>query len=280
MILVFLIFYSKKRIVNYQLFITFASVMIMKILETPYGICHLSVVPIRLAPNEGAEMITQLLFGELLQVIDKEGDWSYVRLLFDQMEGWIINSQFIEISDTDYKKALKRKEKYAHRWLTKLRLKIGNELFLHIPKGATFSHNHLLNTSQSTQKNLQQGIVPTALEYLNVPYLAGGKTPFGIDASGLVQMVFKLNGIHLPRTVEKQAQQGSLISFIEECKAGDLAFFDDEEGNIIHVGIILENNKIIHSFGKVRIDRLDHIGIFNCELRNYTHQLRLLKKIE
>ena len=251
----------------------------MKILETPYGICHLSVVPVRLEPLEGAEMITQLLFGELLQVIDKEEHWSYVRLLFDNVEGWVDNSQFTEISDKDYKKCLKKKEKYAHRWLTKLRLKTGDDLFLHIPKGATFSHNHLLHTSQSTQRTPHQGVVSTALEYLNVPFLAGGKTPFGIDASGLVQMVFKLNTIHLPRTAEKQAKYGELISFIEECEAGDLAFFDDEEGNIIHVGILLGDNKIIHSFGKVRIDRLDHIGIFNNELRNYTHQLRLLKRV-
>ena len=105
----------------------------MKILETPYGICHLSVVPVRLEPLEGAEMITQLLFGELLQVIDKEEHWSYVRLLFDNVEGWVDNSQFTEISDKDYKKCLKKKEKYAHRWLTKLRLKIFYTL-LNLPK--------------------------------------------------------------------------------------------------------------------------------------------------
>nr|WP_314558917.1 C40 family peptidase [uncultured Capnocytophaga sp.] len=254
--------------------------MTMKILYTPYGICHLSIVPVRLEPHEGAEMHTQLLFGELLQVIDKEENWSYVRLLFDNTEGWISNNQFTEISDKDYRKTLKKKEKYAHRQLTKLRLKTEAGVFLHIPKGATFSHNHLLHTSQSTQRPTSVGVVATALEYLNVPFLAGGKTPFGIDAAGLVQMVFKLNGIHLPRTAEKQAACGTALSFLEESEAGDLAFFDDEEGNIIHVGILLGDNKIIHSFGKVRIDRLDHIGIFNNELRNYTHQLRLLKKIK
>lgn len=254
--------------------------MTMKILYTPYGICHLSIVPVRLEPTESAPMHTQLLFGELLQVIDKQEQWSYIRLLYDNTEGWIANNQFTEISDKDYKKALKKKEKYAHRWLTKLRLKTGDDLFLHIPKGATLAHNHLLHTSQSTQRPTNKGIVATAFEYLNVPFLAGGKTPFGIDAAGLVQMVFKLNGIHLPRTAEKQAACGVSLSFLEESEAGDLAFFDDEEGHIMHVGILLGDNRIIHSFGKVRIDRLDHIGIFNNELRNYTHQLRLLKKIK
>ena len=251
----------------------------MKILYTPYGICHLSIVPLRLEPTERSEMVTQLLFGELLQVIDRQGFWSYVRLLFDGTEGWVASNQFVEISDGEYRRALKKKDKYAHKWITKLRLKTGEGLFLHIPKGATLSHNHLLHTSQSTQKPLHQGVVGTAVEYLNVPFLAGGKTPFGIDAAGLVQMVFKLNGISLPRTVKKQSSCGTSFSFIEESEAGDLAFFDDEEGNIVHVGILLGENKIIHSFGKVRIDRLDHIGIFNAELRNYTHRLRLLKKI-
>jgi len=225
-------------------------------------------------------MCTQLLFGELLQVTEKHDNWCLIRLLYDNSEGWVATNQFTEISDKDYKKALKKKEKYAHKWLTKLRLKTGADLYLHIPKGATFSHNHLLHTSQSTQRAPHPSVVATAKEYINVPFLAGGRTPFGIDAAGLVQIVFKLCGVHLPRTAQAQASCGSSIRFLEESKAGDLAFFDDEEGNIIHVGILLGDNKIIHSYGKVRIDRLDHIGIFNNELRNYTHQLRLLRKID
>lgn len=257
----------------------FCNIMDMKILYTPYGICHLSVVPVRLEPFEGAEMTTQLLFGELLQVIEKQKDWSYVRLIFDGSEGWIFSNQFTEISDKDYRKTLKKKPKYAHKWITKLRLKNAENAFLYIPKGATFSHNYLLKTSQSTQKPLNEGMAATALEYLNVPYLTGGKTPFGIDAAGLVQMVCKMNGISLLRTAQQQSQQGELIGFIEETLSGDLAFFDNEEGQIIHVGILLGDNKIIHSFGQVRVDRLDHIGIFSAERRNYTHKLRLMRRV-
>lgn len=253
--------------------------MEMKILYTPYGICSLSVVPVRSEPFETAEMVTQLLFGELIQVVEKQEYWSLVRVLFDQSEGWVLNNQITEISDKEYRKTFNKKDKYAHKWLTKLRVKNAENLFLHIPKGATFSYNGLLKVSQSTQKIVNEGVVATALEYLNVPYLKGGKTPFGIDASGLVQMVYKLNGINLLRTPQQQSQQGELVSFIEETVAGDLAFFDDEEGNIIHVGILLGDNKIIHSHGKVRIDRLDHIGIFNQEIRNYTHKLRLMRRV-
>ncbi len=122
-------------------------------------------------------------------------------------------------------------------------------------------------------------IINTALLYLNAPFLWGGKTPFGIDCSGLAQMVYAINGHFLLRDSHQQATQGEALSFIEESEAGDLAFFDDNEGNINHVGIIMPDNYIIHVYGKVRIDRIDHSGIFNIDLKKHTHKLRVIKKI-
>jgi cell wall-associated NlpC family hydrolase len=115
--------------------------------------------------------------------------------------------------------------------------------------------------------------------YLNSPYQSGGKSPLGIDCSGFTQMVYKLNGVQIPRNVSEQALKGEVLSFIEESEPGDLAFFDNEEGEIIHVGIILENNYIIHVYGKVRIDRIDHTGIFNIDTKRHSHKLRVIKKI-
>ncbi|MBT8235881.1 MAG: C40 family peptidase, partial [Bacteroidia bacterium] len=103
--------------------------------------------------------------------------------------------------------------------------------------------------------------------------------PFGIDAPGLIQMVYRLYGKELPRTIEGQSKEGEVLSFIEESVQGDLAFFDNSEGELIHVGIMLEDHHIIHSCGKVRIDRIDHTGIFNREEKRYTHQLRMIKKV-
>ena len=94
-----------------------------------------------------------------------------------------------------------------------------------------------------------------------------------------MQMVYKLNGRNLLRKAQEQATQGTALSFIEESEAGDLAFFDNSEGVIDHVGLIMDNNYIIHVDGKVRIDRLDHTGIYNMEKGNYTHKLRVIKKI-
>ena len=134
--------------------------------------------------------------------------------------------------------------------------------------------------TQSTAQVLEKAkIAENSYLLLNSPYQWGGRSPFGIDCSGFVQLIYKLNGIFLPRDASQQALMGQALSFIEEAEDGDLAFFDNAEGQITHVGIILSNNRIIHASGKVRIDKLDHQGIFNLEKRDYTHRLRLISKI-
>ena len=115
--------------------------------------------------------------------------------------------------------------------------------------------------------------------YINSPYLWGGRSPFGIDCSGFVQLVYRMNGIQLPRDASDQAKIGQTLSFIEEAEEGDLAFFDNNEGDIIHVGIMLEDNRIIHASGKVRIDKIDHQGIYNVDTKQYSHRLRIIKAI-
>ncbi|RYG37708.1 MAG: NlpC/P60 family protein, partial [Chitinophagaceae bacterium] len=162
-----------------------------------------------------------------------------------------------------------------------------NNFLMPIPLGASLSFlNHdEINTARLDFEGMRvsglrtkSNLIPTAFLYLNSPYLWGGKTPFGIDCSGLTQMVYKLNGYALPRDASQQALVGEPLSFIEESESGDLAFFDNDEGRIIHVGLIMEDNYIIHASGRVRIDRLDHLGIYNAEVNRHTHKLRVIKK--
>jgi cell wall-associated NlpC family hydrolase len=121
--------------------------------------------------------------------------------------------------------------------------------------------------------------VNDALLYLNAPYVWGGRTPFGIDCSGFVQMVYKMKKIKLLRDASQQASQGEVISLLGEAEPGDLAFFDDAEGKITHVGLLIDRSHIIHCSGKVRIDVLDHEGIYNEAVQKYTHKLRLIRRI-
>ena len=246
-----------------------------------YGIANLSIVPLRIEPLDTTELISQVLYGDVFKVVEKRKKWSKIRLEFDRCEGWIDNNQYLEISETEYTSLREYPQKLSSDLIEFVQ--DHQDQLLTIPLGSSLGALNFL--SHSFDGNSIEGVQPksnlieTAFLYRNAPYLWGGKTPFGIDASGFTQMVYKLNGYELCRAVEQQAKQGEALSFIEESEAGDLAFFDNNEGQIVHVGIMMPDNYIIHSYGKVRIDRLDHSGIYNTDVKMHTHKLRVIKKI-
>ncbi|WP_340198850.1 NlpC/P60 family protein [Ascidiimonas sp. W6] len=245
-----------------------------------YGICNLSIIPQRAAPSDVAEQVSQLLYGEHFKVLETRKYWSRIRNTFDHCEGWVANNQFKFISEEKYIE-FNQSESHVSNDYTDFVSDGKNLIPLVIGSciNATTILNHSFDGSSSTGLKNREELIKNALFYLNAPFLWGGKTPFGIDNSGFTQMVYKLSGYKLLREATKQATQGEPLSFIEESEQGDLAFFDDSEGKIVHVGIIMNNNYIIHSFGKVRIDRIDHTGIFNTEIGRYSHQLRVIKRI-
>lgn len=246
-----------------------------------YGICNLSLVPLRLEPSDRSELVSQVLYGDYFKVIEQRKSWSKIRLAFDKYEGWIDNKQYIEIIEQNYSALLKSKPKVSHDLVEFIQDETNQ---LHpILLGSSLNGLSLLKHNYDGHafegKNKKNHLIKTAFLYLNTPYLWGGKTPFGIDCSGFTQMVYKLNGYKLLRDASQQATQGEALSFIEESEPGDLAFFDNNEGQIIHVGIIMKDNYIIHAHGKVRIDRLDHSGIYNVDKNLHTHKLRVIKKV-
>ena len=246
-----------------------------------YGICNLSIVPIRSEASDKSEQTSQLLYGETFIILEEKIKWTKIKLCFDNYIGWINNKQFEIINEQQFKILEKDPQIYSYDLVEFI--ENANHELIAIPIGSklnglnVFSHNYDGSKISETQEKSK--IISTALRFLNSPYLWGGKTPFGIDCSGFTQMVYKLNGYKLERDSHLQAKQGSPLSFIEESEPGDLAFFDNEEGKIIHVGIIMDDNHIIHASGKVRIDRIDQTGIYNSEAKSHTHKLRVIKKI-
>lgn len=251
-----------------------------------FGICNLAIIPLRLEASDRSEIVSQILFGEHFEVLETAKQWTRVKLQYDSYEGWIDTKQYRQISKAQY--ALLSEDAIVLNSDLIEYVTAPNNLLMPVPLGASLSFlNHAdINTDQFDFEGMRiSGVKPksnlinTAFAYLNAPYLWGGKTPFGIDCSGFTQMVYKLNGYHLLRDASQQATQGEALSFIEESEPGDLAFFDNDEGRIIHVGIIMDDNYIIHGSGKIRIDRLDHLGIYNSEMNRHTHKLRVIKKI-
>lgn len=256
-----------------------------------YGIGHLSVAPCRAEASDSSEQVTQLLFGETIKVYEKKRSWYRVKTAHDNYECWMDENQFQFITQREFESFNAEKPKVVSDLVEILSKEDGSELMT-ILMGASLPHieNNLVdvkdgiwkfegNTIDSNVVHSKQKIAENAFMLLNTPYQWGGRSPFGIDCSGFVQLVYKLNGIFLPRDASQQASMGQALSFIEEAEEGDLAFFDNDEGKITHVGIILSNNRIIHASGKVRIDKLDHQGIFNQEKRDYSHRLRLISSI-
>jgi hypothetical protein len=246
-----------------------------------YGICNLSIVPLRFEPSDKTELVSQVLYGDYFKVLEQRKSWSKIRLAFDSYEGWIDNKQYVEITEEQYH-VLHQETPILSNDLIEF-IEDKNQQLYPVTLGACLNGLQLLEHTfeGATTSSIQprEHIIKTAFSFLNAPYLWGGKTPLGIDCSGFTQMVYKLNGYKLLRDASQQASQGEALSFIEESEPGDLAFFDNSEGVIIHVGIIMEDNYIIHAHGKVRIDRLDHSGIYNADKRMHTHKLRVIKKI-
>lgn len=250
-----------------------------------YAICRVSVAPLRAENSDRSEMVSQILFGEKVEILELKKNWVKIKSEFDNYEGWADVKQFLEISEEEFNSI--QTEKYASE---SFNLAVEKENPVTLPMAASlpnlekgkikFGDLELEYLGEFQSGNLEKAsITELAMMYLNTPYLWGGKSVFGIDCSGMVQQVYKFCGVNLPRDAYQQAEIGEALSFVEEAEPGDLAFFDNTEGKIIHVGIILEGNKIIHAHGKVRIDPIDSTGIFNTDTQTYSHKLRVIKQI-
>jgi gamma-D-glutamyl-L-lysine dipeptidyl-peptidase len=256
-----------------------------------YGICNLSIVPCRAEPSDRSELVTQLLFGDHFKIVAEEKNCVQIEVAFDQYLCWIDKKQFLKVSEETFNELEAFPPALAIDLVQVINnaetgdilpIVLGSSLPLFNGESCNLEgheYNFEGQVIQAFQNPLKTRIIENAFTYLNAPYLWGGRSPFGIDCSGFTQNCYKMAGFKIPRDASKQAEVGTTLSFVEEAEEGDLAFFDNAEGKIVHVGIVLQDNKIIHASGKVRIDKFDHFGIFNTDINNYSHNLRLLKKM-
>lgn len=166
---------------------------------------------------------------------------------------------------------------------TKLILEAGREIYNPDFEEKTFKVGKNVYTTISEFNNgyitTNDTVTDTAMKFINSPYIWGGRIPSGIDCSGLTQLAYKIHGISIARDSWEQAAEGSIIDFIDNALPGDLAFFDNDLGRISHVGMIISRGLIIHASGRVRIDVIDHQGIFKHETGGYSHKLRTIRRI-
>ncbi|MGE0088619.1 MAG: NlpC/P60 family protein [Bacteroidales bacterium] len=249
------------------------------------GIISKSLAAIRKEPHETSEMVNQMIFGETFDIVENYKGWLRIISHFDQYHGWLdsrLSSIISENRSSNFRIAstlFKAKEDNSE---FPINLCPGTVLTDYID--GTFSCGNsklhqLDNPFEDFSGNQADTIVQMAKRYINSPYLWGGRSPYGIDCSGLVQVVYRIADISLPRDASQQATAGSTVEFIDHVKTGDLAFFDNEEGAITHVGIISNKEQIIHSSGFVRVDKFDHQGIFNVNTKQYSHKLRVIKRV-
>ena len=248
-----------------------------------YGISTLAIIPMRAEASERSEMVSQLLFGEVYEITERTEQWIHISTLHDGYSGWI---NFTQLNELDWDEHSKHSDHVvlSNKVISAL-VKNSDGTLVYIPFGSslpglkdgnTFLGGELYDVSNLQTENTD--IMSTAQSFLNAPYLWGGRTHLGIDCSGFVQAVFRQFGINLKRDAYLQAEQGATVDFLPEAKAGDVAFFDNDKGKIIHVGIMLNSEQIIHASGRVKIERIDSQGIYSEDFKRYTHKLRIIKR--
>lgn len=242
-------------------------------------------MPLRSGPSHKTEMLSQILFGEKYSVIDRAGTWLKIETIFDNYLGWIDTGHLQQslVEDNLSGAVLNKSLPCYKNDKSKMVLEAGCEIFKPDFEKKSFSAGDNQYTTipefNDSYCTTNESYADTALKYINSPYIWGGRIPSGIDCSGLTQLVYKIHGKPIPRDSWQQAEEGKNIDFIDQAEPGDLVFFDNDKGRISHVGMIFSKGLVIHASGRVRIDSIDHQGIFKPEINSYSHRLRTIKRI-
>lgn len=253
------------------------------------GVCKVSIAAVRQVADHKSCMVSQVLFGEQIEIVSKKKNWYKIKCSWDGTIGWVDPRQFRVIREKELAKHKVESRAFALDHLAGLNSEnatfpicIGSNLYdcdginVRLAFGLYQYHGQIVHLDQS--RNSQKLLINIAKRYLHSPYLYGGRSILGVDGEGLVQVIYKMIGLNLPRTALEQSKIGADIGFHSQAQIGDLAFFD-QGGLINKVGIIIGESQIVHVHGRVRIDVLDQQGIFDTQSKRYLSTLRSIRRV-
>jgi cell wall-associated NlpC family hydrolase len=251
--------------------------------------CQVSVAYLKAAADHNAPLLSQVLFGEQVFLLRKIGrHWMKVQCSWDRVEGWVDPKQFhINDKHPQFDKFTPRTFALDHMHpiiseKASIPIIIGSNLLqcdglnVKMPFGKYQYTGQIIDLEQSLES--RKLLINVARRFLQTPYLMGGRSILGTDSTGFIQLAYKLIGINLPRRADEMVLLGTDVGFVNEAREGDIAFYEDKHSQIVHTGIVLEDSKVLHTYGKVRIDHLDQQGIYIKRRRSYIYKLRTIRR--
>ncbi len=223
------------------------------------------VVDMRQTASNDSSVVSQAYYSEKISILEDAGDWVKINTLIDSYEGWIPKEAMYQVLDTPkelakvtsvaahvygeadtekgpkltlpYESLLEVVDKSHGRWI-KVRTVDGVERF--IQRGdISFDLTKALTVDE---------MLALSTKFLNRPYTWGGRTSFGYDCSGFVQMLYRQMNILTPRDSKDMIKyEGFKAVTKEELKPGDLIFWGLDANRIRHVGVYLGDDTFIHA---------------------------------